>query len=184
MARMGKRTIFDYLLDFIEIFIIGATIFLLVYLFVGQLLEVTGDSMYPTLVDKEQVIAEKLSTRFKPLERGEIIIFRHPEQHTRLLIKRIVGLPGEEIKILNGQVFINDEVLTEPYLQPGTATNGNKMMLDGTGYNIGSYSYILMGDNRSKSSDSRSLGAIREELIVGRAMLVYYPFSSARLIEH
>jgi len=184
MARMGKRTIFDYLLDFIEILIIGATIFLLVYLFVGQLLEVTGDSMEPALSDKEQVIAEKLSTRFKPLERGEIIIFKHPEQHSRLLIKRVVGLPGEKIKIMDGQVFINDKVLTEPYLKPGTTINGNKMIIEGSDYNINERSYILMGDNRDKSSDSRSLGAIREELIVGRAMLVYYPFNSVRLIEH
>ncbi len=184
MSRLGKRTIFDYLLDFVEILIIGATIFLLVYLFVGQLLEVTGGSMEPTLIDKEQVIAEKLSTRFKPLERGEIIIFRHPDQHSRLLIKRIIGLPGEKIKIMSGQVFINDVALTEPYLQPETVTNGNKMMDEGTDHNINDFSYILMGDNRDKSSDSRSLGAIREELIVGRAMLVYYPFNRIRTIQH
>jgi len=184
MSLMGKKTIFDYFVDFVEILIIGSTIFLLGYRFVVQLLEVTGESMKPTLLDKEQVIAEKLSARFKPLERGEIIIFRHPEQHSRLLIKRIIALPGEKIKIMNGQVFINDEVLTEPYLEPETTTDGNKMIIEGSEYNINNNSYVLMGDNRDKSSDSRSLGAIREELVVGRAMLVYYPFTDVRLIEH
>lgn len=184
MPRLWKRTIFDYLLDFIEILIIGATIFLLVYLFVGQLLEVTGESMTPTLSDKEQVIAEKLSTRFKPLERGEIVIFRHPEQHNRLLIKRIIALPNETIRIEDGHIFINNERLKEPYLQPEINTLGNKIVIEDKEYPVPASSYILMGDNRGKSSDSRSLGAIREELIVGRAMLVYYPFGNIRLIGH
>ncbi len=184
MSASAKRSIFDILLDFIEITIIGATIFLLVYLFLGQLLEVTGESMEPTLHDKEQVIAEKLSTRFKPLERGEIVIFRHPEEHTRLLIKRVIALPLEKIKLENGQVFINDVVLAEPYLAPGILTLGNQSIEEGEEYNVPPYSYVLMGDNREKSSDSRTLGAIREELIVGRALLVYYPLNSIRLIEH
>lgn len=184
MAEKKKASLFDIILDLIEITIIGATIFLLVYLFLGQLLEVTGDSMEPTLHDKEQVVAEKLTTRFQPLERGEIVIFRHPEQHSRLLIKRVIALPQDTIKLEEGQVYLNEQLLDEPYLAPGTTTSGNKEIVEGELYTVPNYSFVLMGDNRSKSSDSRSLGAIREELIVGRALLVYYPLSSIRLIEH
>jgi len=184
MSSSTKRSVLDYLLDITEILIIGSTVFLLVYLFVGQLLEVTGESMSPTLMDREQVLAEKLSTRFKPLQRGEIIIFRHPDQHSRLLIKRVIGLPKENFKLSQGQIFINGALLTEYYLLANTQTTGSKMIIEDQEYSLSNTSYILLGDNREKSSDSRSFGPIREELIVGRAVLVYFPFNHIRLIEH
>ncbi len=184
MEKIGPKNFYDLLLDFVEITIIGTTIFLLVYLFIGQLLEVTGESMIPTLADKEQVIAEKLSMKINPLETGEIVVFRHPEQHTRLLIKRIIGLPDEKLKIMDGQVYINGTLLEEPYLKNGIITKPAEHMSEGVEYKIPGNSYILMGDNRGKSSDSRHLGAIREELIVGKALLVYYPLNNFRLIEH
>lgn len=182
MAASKKRSFLTILFDFLEIAIISATIFLLVYLFVGQLLEVTGDSMHPTLLDKEQVIAEKLSIKFNPVERGDIVIFKHPEQNDKLLIKRVIGLPFDNIKIVDGNVFINSKQLNEFYLEPSVVTQPNKFITEGLEYTIPEYSYILLGDNREKSSDSRVFGPVREELIVGKAAAVYYPFSNIRII--
>lgn len=184
MSAHKKRNFLTTFFDFLEIAIISATIFLLVYLFVGQLLEVTGDSMIPTLYDKEQVIAEKLSIRFSPIERGDIVIFKHPEQNNRLLIKRVIGLPFDNLKILNGHVYINGKMLDEPYLGKNTLTYPNKSISAGVEITVPEYSYILMGDNREKSSDSRSFGPIRQELVIGKAAVVYYPFKNFRMIEH
>ena len=183
MPKLSVKNISEILLDFLEITIIGATVFLLVYLFVGQLLEVTGNSMHPTLIDKEQIVAEKISTKLKPLERGEIVIFRHPEENERLLIKRIIALPNELIRVENGLVYVNDEILTEEYLSETSPTRGNKALAEGVEYRVPVNSYVLMGDNREESSDSRSFGAVRSGLILGRALGVYYPLDSIRLIE-
>ena len=177
------REFFEILLDFLEITLIGVTVFILVYLFVGQLLEVTGNSMVPTLVDNEQLVAEKLTKKFKPLERKEIVIFRHPENNRRLFIKRIVGVPGDVIMISEGDVYINGSKLNEPYLLNMSSTTGNKNIEEGSSYKIPENFYVLMGDNRAESSDSRQFGPISSELIVGRAMLVYYPFSNIRIIK-
>lgn len=175
---------FKVILDFIEIVLICASVFFVVYLFIGQLLEVTGDSMYPNFHDKEQMLAEKLSTKFIELKRDEIIIFKHPLEKGRLLIKRIIGLPGETIRISNGLVYINDRVLDEPYLAPDTKTQQEQAFQEGLEYKIPGNSYVVMGDNRQKSTDSREWGVLSKDLIVGRAVLVYYPINSIRLIEN
>lgn len=153
------------------------------YFFVGQLLEVTGDSMYPTFHDKEQIIAEKVSIKVKELERGEILIFEHPNEKGRLLIKRLIGLPGETIKIKNGKVYINGKELNEPYLSD-TTTEGQSFIKDGLEYKIRENTYVMMGDNRLKSTDSREWGFVDKELIVGRGVVVYYPFNRIRLIKN
>lgn len=182
MAARRKRKILTTFFDFLEIAVISTTIFLIVYLFVGQLLEVTGDSMVPTFYDKEQVLAEKVSIKFKPLERGDIVIFRHPEINSRLLIKRVIAMPFENFKITNGKVFINGNILNEPYLGSQVQTYGGKYFNENVEYNIPRQTYVFLGDNREKSSDSRVFGPVREELIVGRAAVVYYPFRNFRIL--
>ncbi|MFZ2664596.1 MAG: signal peptidase I [Patescibacteria group bacterium] len=169
------------ILDFFEITIICTAVFLIMYFFVGQLLEVTGDSMYPTFYDKEQIIAEKLSVKIKDLKRGEIIIFEHPSEEGRLLIKRLIGLPGETIKIKNGKVFINNTELEEPYLN-NVKTEGQNFLKDDIEYEIPENSYVMMGDNRLKSTDSREWGYVKKDLIVGRGVVVYYPLNRIRLV--
>lgn len=174
----------ESILDIFEILFIALAIFLLVYIFVGQLLEVTGDSMHPTLKNKEQIIAEKITTKFNPLKRGEIVIFEHPKENNRLLIKRVIGLPNEELTVYNGNVYINSNKLHEPYLPEGTITSGSVVIKENTPYKIPDYEYVLMGDNRTESSDSRAIGPIKLGDIVGRAMLVYFPISSIRGISN
>ena len=184
MARIKFKLITEALLDFSEIAIIGVTVFFLVYIFVGQLLEVSGDSMLPTLYNNEQIVAEKISLAFKPLEHGEIVIFRHPEMQNRLLIKRVIALPGDEIMLSEGKVVLNGEILNENYTVEGSSTNGSGLFQDLIKYTIPEHTYFLLGDNREESSDSRSFGAISEELIMGRALVVYKPLKNFRVIEH
>jgi signal peptidase I len=182
VSDLGKKFA-EGLVDFFEILIIAVFVFVLVYLFIGQLLEVSGDSMIPNFHDKEQIIAEKLSIKFKPLQRGEIVIFRHPDEPDHLLIKRLVGLPNETIKLEDGFVYINGERLSEPYVLNGGPTPGGNKIEEGMEYKIAYDTYVFLGDNREESTDSRAWGAVPTELIVGRGLLVYYPLDSFRAIK-
>lgn len=175
------RNIGHMILDFIELLLISTTVFIVVYLFVGQLMEVTGDSMYPTFKDKEQLVAEKVSIKYREIERGEILIFRHPSE-SKYLIKRVIGLPGETITLKNGKVYINGEIVTEEYLGKDVVTQGGKIIEENIEYQISYNAYVLMGDNRSKSTDSRDWGPVTKELILGRGILVYYPLQNLRII--
>lgn len=180
MAR--KFSIKSAVVDLIELFLIGTTVFLLVYILVGQFLEVSGSSMHPYLFDKEQIIAEKLSIKFDPIKRGEVIIFWHPKTKSDLLIKRVIGLPGEIIKIQNGFVFVNGSKLEEPYLSNNVVTKAGDFLPEGQEHKIGTDYYIVMGDNRAESTDSRYWGPIQKETIIGRALAVFYPLDNIRLL--
>jgi signal peptidase I len=163
---MGK-----ILIDLLEIVFVGLVVFFLVLvLFAGKLVIVTGDSMTPNFHDEEQLLAEKISLELKKLERGEVVIFHLPEDPEELIIKRIVGLPGEIIKISEGSVFINGEKLEEPYLEDDMKTAAASKLKEGEEHTIGNNSYILMGDNREKSKDSRFWGELNEKNIVGRVI--------------
>lgn len=139
--------------------------------------------MLPSFVDKEQIIAEKLSVNLSNVERGDVIIFKNPYENNRLLIKRVIGLPEEKFQILDGFVYINGERIKEDYLAPDTATKGKRLLEEGPEYKIPEDSYVVLGDNRNESNDSREWGYIKTENIVGRTVLVYYPLKNFRFIK-
>lgn len=173
-------------LDFLEIFAISLLVFALVYVFIGQLMEVDGNSMYPTYLNQEKIVTEKVSMKFKQIKRGEVIIFQHPQIKERhLLIKRAVGLPGEIFKISGGSVYINGNKLIEPYLESGVLTKEIEygVIQEDVDYPIPEHTYVLLGDNRGQSTDSRYFGAVLKDNIIGRAFLVYYPIQRFRLVE-
>lgn len=176
---MGKA-IKKFIVDSLEILLLIGAIFLFANIFLGQLLIVTGNSMAPTLLDKEQILGEKMSLNFKNPKRGEIVIFRHPEEKI-LVIKRIVGLPNETFEIKQGKIFTNGQKLEEPYARG--ETSGGSSLKAGTRYQIPSGSYVVLGDNRQNSMDSRTWGFLSETNIVARAVLVYYPWENLRLIK-
>jgi len=159
-------------------------VFTIVYMFIGQLYEVTGDSMLPTFKDKEQVIAEKISVNFTQLERGDIIIFKNPYEGNKLLIKRIIALPEESFQIKEARVLINNSLLPEPYLAENIVTFGKTFIKEEVGYKVPSDSYIVLGDNREQSTDSREWGYVKSENIVGKVAIVYYPLKNLRIIQN
>ena len=157
---------------------------------------VDGFSMTPTLVDGQHLIANKLIYSridrglipfapysrdrdalftFHPPERGDIVIFLHPRDTSRALVKRVIGLPGDVIKIEDGQVIRNGERLNEPYVVHGDTRSLEPVVVsDG--------SYYVLGDNRLVSSDSRDWGLVSDERIIGRAWLSYWPSDRIELL--
>ena len=179
---MKNKSLIQVIGTYFQVIVIFSLVFVLIYALLGQLYEVTGDSMYPNFHNGEQLIAEKLSTKLDNLSRGDIVIFKSPVED-RLLIKRVIGLPDERFLIQNGSVYINDKLLNEKYLSDEVLTEGLKEVEPGSEYNIPSDSYFVMGDNREKSTDSREWGPIKRESIIGKAILIYYPLGNMRLIQ-
>lgn len=179
-----KKTIKKLVLDFMELLFIGTAIFIFSWFFLAEPLEVTGGSMEPTLYDKEQLIAEKVSIKFNDIQRGDILVFKNPKNTNILVIKRVIGLPNERFLISDNNVYINSKKLSEDYLRQNTMTKAKGLMEEDVEVLIPSDNYILMGDNRENSSDSRNFGTISKDLIVGRALFVYYPSENLRFLDN
>lgn len=150
------------------ILIIGAALGIKTFVF--QIANISGESMYPTLHDADKVLVSMISYHLGAPQREDIVIISAPERFGDKYIKRVIALPGEHIVIKNNQVFVNDQLLEEEYLT-NTYTNGNIDTI------VPADSYFVMGDNRTKSSDSRSgsIGFIKREEIAGKAIFVLLP---------
>lgn len=170
-----KRGCLRGLVDILE------TILVAVLLFVGinavsARIRVDGYSMYPTFDNGEFVIVNKLAYRWSEPKRGDIIVFHNPRNPSVEYIKRIIGLPGETVTVNGGQVFINGELLDEPYISEDPLYENEWIVPENSLY--------VLGDNRNNSSDSHSWGALPVEYIVGKAMLVYWPPERISLVDH
>jgi signal peptidase I len=181
------RKIGSFFTDLMETVVISASIFLIVYLFFVQPHQVNGQSMVPNFQSGEYVLTDKVSYRMKSPKRGDVIVFHAPEtahcaEGTGCdFIKRILAVPGDTIEIKNNAVYINGELLPEPYIPsdykilPGAATKNGPIFM-------GPDEYFASGDNRPYSSDSRAWGPITKSDIVGKAFFRYWPPSAMGLI--
>jgi len=156
-------------LEFLQVAVIAAAIIIPIRYFLIQPFYVKGASMEPNFYDQEYLIIDEISYRFEEPKRGDIIVFRYPNDPSEFFIKRVIGLPGETVEIIDNHVVIyNDEypngtVLDESvYLDESTLTPGLKKAT------IGTNEYFVMGDNRDASMDSRVFGPIGVSAIVGR----------------
>ena len=142
---------------------------------------VSGKSMYPTLDDKDYLIINKLAYKNKLPNRGDIVVFNSNlvdvQGNSKNLIKRVIGLPGERVEIVNGFVYINGDKLNEPYLD-GVFTDGEVDMV------VPENSIYVLGDNRPNSGDSRleDIGAVSMDTVMGEVNLRLYPFNKVGLI--
>ena len=165
-----------------------AVVLILTYLvihYVGQRTEVSGHSMEFTLSDGDNLIVDKITYRFKDPERFDIIVFPYKYQENTYYIKRIIGMPGETVRIdEDGIIYINGEELIESYGRE--VIRPDHLGLAAQEITLAEDEYFVMGDNRNESSDSReaSVGNIKREDIIGRAWLRIYPFDKIGFIKH
>ena len=155
----------------------------LVITFVGQRTEVEGASMENTRHNGDNLIVDKLSYRFHDPERFDIIVFPFQFQDNTYYIKRIIGLPGETVQVVDGYVYINGSRLESDNL-------GNELMDDPMAASqpitLGEDEYFVLGDNRNHSQDSRdpSVGEVKKDTIMGKAWVRIYPFDKMGVIRH
>lgn len=171
------RRLIVFLFDFLETGVVALSIFVVAYLFLVQPHEIKGNSMEPNFHNNEYILTDKISYRFSEPKRGDVIIFKAPKNPDIDYIKRIIALPGERVKIQNGLVYIDGKLLKEPYLKDTTNLFPGSFMREGIDITVPPEEYFAMGDNRSHSSDSREFGPIPARLIIGRALLRYWPIS-------
>lgn len=164
-----------FMLDLVETLILAVVLFLIINA-VSARVRVDGFSMIPTLKDGEFILVNRLAYKFSEPKRGEIIVFRSPVVPDEDLIKRIIGLPGDEIEISNGQVHVNGIQMDEPYIAAAPIYEGRWQVVDG-------YLFVL-GDNRNDSSDSHSWGLVPIQNVVGRSILIYWPFDQLEILNH
>lgn len=161
--------------------IIGLTYLIITY--VGQRTRVSGDSMNPTLQDGDNLIVDKISYRFRDPERYDIIVFPFKHEENTFYIKRIIGLPGETIQVVDGYVYIDGELLESDIYGAEVMRAAN---IAAEPITLGEDEYFVLGDNRNHSSDSRdpSVGVLTREDLLGRAWVRIYPFDQAGVIKH
>lgn len=171
-------------MDALQPVVMAFAIFMMIYLFLFQPHKVDGNSMYPNLHNLEYILTDKVSFRRGDPQRGDVIVFHAPPPNDADFIKRVIGLPGETIMVKSGQVFINGQLLPEVYLPMDLRTVEKSFLRDGVPYAIPPGYYMVFGDNRSFSSDSREWGPISRSAIVGKAYIRYWPPSRAGLVPH
>jgi len=141
-----------------------------IILFVYQPVKVEGGSMEPSLEDQERIFINKLVYRWESISRGDIVVFRYPRDTRKSFIKRVIGLPGDRIRITYGHVYVNGQPIAEPYVPED--------FLDTRSYPesvVQANTYFVLGDHRSMSNDSRDFGAVPRSNIYGKAVFGYWP---------
>lgn len=164
------------IIDIIKYIVIAILIVIPVRMFIAQPFIVSGESMYSTFLDGDYLIIDEISYNLGSPHRGDVIVFKYPLDPKRFFIKRIIGLPNEEILIKEGVITIKNKenpegfIYQEPYLK--------QEFKDSLNFETTEKEYFVLGDNRARSSDSRVWGPLPEKLITGRAFVRLLPFKN------
>ncbi len=181
IIRDGSKAFLTFFFDILETVVIAFAIFAVVYIFIASPHEVIGKSMEPNFYEGEFLLADKLTYRFREPRRGEVVIFQFDELHD--YIKRVIGLPGDEVEINDGYVYVNGErVVESAYLDTAVRTANGNYMTPGRKEIVPEGHVFALGDNRPHSSDSRNFGMVEESKIKGRAIFRYWPFDAVTII--
>ncbi|WKZ31009.1 MAG: signal peptidase I [Candidatus Dojkabacteria bacterium] len=173
----------SFVFESIEAIVIALAICVVLYLFLVTPHEVIGRSMQPNFVEGEYLIANKLVYKFKDPERGDVVIFKHSP--TQDYIKRVIAVPGDDVSVLDGNYYINGEMLDESeYLADTVYTEGGTFLHEGETYTVKEGEIFASGDNRPHSTDSRAFGPVKQDDVKGRVWFVYFPLSNFRIIQH
>lgn len=173
----------SFLVELAEILLLALGLYAVIT-FAIQTVHVVGFSMVPTLNDGDYLIATKIDLRFTDPQRGDIVILKDPLDNSQDFVKRVIALPGEQLRIHSGRIYINGQLLVEPYLSGGEPWVTDNDWPRGaasasTGEVIPPKTYFVMGDNRNHSSDSRVFGPIRRDEIEARAWIRILPLDKA-----
>jgi signal peptidase I len=147
---------------------IGLALVIIVFLY--QPVKVEGTSMAPLLSDQERIFINKFVYRFEDIHRGDVVVFWYPLDRSKSFIKRVIGLPGETVDIRHGLLYVNGQLIPEPYVPPQYTD-----VTDFGPVKVPKESYFVMGDHRISSNDSRVFGPVASQFIYGRAVFAYWP---------
>jgi signal peptidase I len=172
--------------EVIETLVLTLVIFFVIQNFVAQPFQVKGSSMERTFVESDYVLVDRLTPRWSPYARGQVVVFQPPEtvtDRTEPFIKRVIGGGGDTVEVRDGQVFVNGVALDEPYLFHNAAGVAEPTVAgDQSRWVVPDGELFVMGDHRQVSEDSRVFGPIPVSLVIGRGVVRYWPFSEFGII--
>lgn len=157
--------------------LISVSISMFIILFLYQPVRVEGTSMLPMLEDQDRLFINKFAYRFEDIHRDDVVVFLYPQDHSKSYIKRVIALPGDDLRIDHGTVWVNGFALTENYVPIKYQDDRSQPEMI-----IPPGEYFVMGDHRSISSDSRDFGPVSRPLIYGKAAFVYWPMDQAGVV--
>lgn len=169
--------------DYVIVILVAIFISLLCRQYVFAREVVDGHSMMSTLKDKDVTFVEKLSRYSNSVKKGEIVTFQSGDENHSIYVKRVIGLPGDTIELLNGKVYLNGKELEEPYLKKGTYTGGEEFLREGQRYKVPEGHIFVLGDNREKSEDSRGIGPVAYKALDGHVIIRVYPFNEIKVFK-
>ncbi len=169
--RSGLRNALSWVRDLVFSVLIAVVLIVFIY----QPVKVEGTSMMPTLTDQERIFINKFTYRFglSSVERGDTVVFWYPQDMSKSYIKRVIGIPGDRIRIDDGRVYVNGKELVESYIPP--ENRDDSTWRDGREVTVPANDYFVLGDHRNQSSDSRMWGWVPRRNIYGKAVFVYWP---------
>lgn len=166
----------QFLREMAETLLLAFVLFVIINLLTARV-RVDGPSMEPSYYHNNRVVVLKVAYMLGDIQRGDVIVFPAPPNPDEDYIKRVIGLPGDEVMVVDGVVYVNDQPLDEPYINAKPISSMRPLT-------IPEGMVFVMGDNRNVSSDSRAWGPLPIEDIIGKAVFVYWPFERIGLVEH
>jgi signal peptidase I len=157
--------------------VVSVSVSAFIIIFLYQPVRVEGTSMLPVLEDQDRLFINKMAYRVGEIHRGDVVVFLYPHDHEKSYIKRVIALPGDDLRIDHGQVYVNGTRVEEKYVPKRFADDRSQPEMT-----VPEHEYFVMGDHRSISSDSRDFGPVERELIYGKAAFVYWPMDQAGVV--
>ncbi len=181
MEDLGNMTRKRFVLEIIETFLSSIIILFLIYMWIAMPEVVWGASMEPNYFTGERILVEKITKLYKDFGRGEVVVLNPPGNNSADYIKRIVGMPGDIVKIFDCKVYIFKDSkkfeLQEDYLPNGRCTGEGTVIQEGRALKVPADSYMVLGDNREVSADSRYFGFVKRDRILGRVIFRFWPIN-------
>src|SRR5215469_18570338 len=169
----GRSSVHSWFRDLIVS--IAVSTFIIIFLY--QPVRVEGTSMLPMLEDQDRLFVNKLAYRVGDIHRGDVVVFLYPHDHEKSYIKRVVALPGDDLRIDHGTVYVNGSLVKENYVPKRFEDDRSQPEMM-----VPPHEYFVMGDHRSVSYDSRDFGPVERDLIYGKAAFVYWPMDQAGVV--
>lgn len=171
----GRPAWVSFIIETAQTLLMAFVLYFLIDAVIGRV-QVINISMQPTLYQGELLMVNKLSYRLGEPHLGDVVVFHYPQNPQEDFVKRVIGLPGDTVTISNGQVKVNNQELTEDYIAAAPMYNGK--------WEVPESSLFVLGDNRNQSSDSHTWGFLPIKNVIGKALVIYWPITRAKILDH
>ena len=179
------KKVYAFVLDTLQTILLAASIFLVIYIFLFRPFQVSGESMDPTFKNKEYILTNLIALKFEDPKKGDVIVFKAPLDRDKDFIKRVMATSGDTIMLQEGYVYVNGNKVDESeYLAPDVMTYGGGFLKEGQPVTVPEGKFLVMGDNRQFSSDSREWGFLDKVDIIGKSFFVYWPVNNIHVISN